>query len=503
MLHELPGLDADALLEALDTPPSVSLRVNPRKIRPDMPLPYTDMRGVEWCAEGYYLDERPVFTLHPWLHAGGFYVQDASSMIHSGIMKRISAAIDATCGSEATPLSLLDFCAAPGGKTTAMISALPEGSVVTANEFMASRGKILRENLEKWGYPAVITTGASAADYASLPEIFDVIAVDAPCSGEGMMRKEEVARSQWSRSLVSECAALQREILTDVCRTLRPGGYLIYSTCTFNPEEDEENARFIRDSLGLQPVGLAELGLKGVEPAGRALCEDVEALRFMPHLTCGEGLFVSVFRRPGTLVPWLLTPAGAPANYVAECQSNHRERGKGAKCERRDNRGSRGSGKAERGAKGKPEPASRAILTPPMRSWLESLMRPDLNMQLHLNDSLVSALPAAAEPILALLLRANVRVTGAGLPVGELKGADAIPDSRLPLSLAMRSEAFPRVELSMEDALRYLRREAIPLPDDTPKGYVTVCYRSLPLGLMKNLGNRANNLFPAPWRIKI
>ncbi|MDE7342571.1 MAG: rRNA cytosine-C5-methyltransferase, partial [Muribaculaceae bacterium] len=149
------------------------------------------------------------------------------------------------------------------------------------------------------------------------------------------------------------------------------------------------------------------------------------------------------------------------------------------------------------------EAASRAILTPPMSSGRESLMRPDLDMQLHLNDSLVSALPAAAEPILALLLRANVRVTGAGLPVGELKGADAIPDSRLPLSLAMRPEAFPRVELSMEDALRYLRREAIPLPADTPKGYVTVCYRSLPLGLMKNLGNRANNLFPAPWRIKI
>ncbi len=476
------GLDSGALLAALDTPPSVSIRLNRRKALPAMATSlYEDgCERVEWCADGRYLSERPVFTLNPLLHGGGFYVQDASSMIYQQIMERICDLISAGHG-RPVPVSLLDFCAAPGGKTTAMINAVPDGSVVTANEYVPSRGKILRENLEKWGYPYVLTTGSSSSDYATLPEIFDIIAIDAPCSGEGMMRKDGEARRQWSGKLVAECAALQREILRDVAVTLRPGGWLIYSTCTFNTAEDEENARFIHDELGLKPVSAARLGLAGIEAVSPALADDVEGLRFMQHLTRGEGLFVSVFRREGSLEPML-----------ESCEADFTAVARGGK-----------PGRKSRGKGGRSNGVADITVSEESLMRLQSLMKPELAMQPVCRAEMVSMYPAQCLPVLRSLERAGIRITGAGLPAGEIKRGEVVADSRIVLSGACRDDAFPSVELSEQDALRYLRREAFPLPEGTPPGMVKVCRLGLPLGLMKNLGPRANNLFPSAWRIKI
>ena len=486
-LAGIPGLDLQALLAALDTPPSVSLRLNRRKAHPALSdsLYAEGSEGVEWCADGRYLPQRPVFTLNPLLHAGAFYVQDASSMIYQQIVERICGRIEAERG-HSVPVSLLDFCAAPGGKTTAMINAVPDGSVVTANEYVATRGKILRENLEKWGYPYVITTGSAASDYAALPEIFDIIAIDAPCSGEGMMRKDEEARRQWSGRLVEECAALQRGILRDVAQTLRPGGWLIYSTCTFNMAEDEENARFIREELGLIPVTPAEIGLTGIDSASPALAADVAGLRFMQHLTRGEGLFVSIFRREGELTPML---ESADADFSIP--------GAGGSAKRK----SREKGRGGKGGGGK---GSDCSVPEESLKRLQSLMKPGLEMQTVCgNAGMISMYPRQCLPLLRHLQGAGVRVTAAGLPAGEVKGGDVVPDSRIVLSGACRDDAFPSVELPEQDALRYLRREAFPLPEGTPRGMVRVCYLGLPLGLMKNLGSRANNLYPSAWRIKI
>ena len=476
-MRELPELDAEALLKALSSEPCVGVRLNNRKMPAPDTLGYDLAESVTWCEDGYYLPQRPLFTLNPSLHAGGFYVQDPSSMIHQQVVGRIVAA------NGHVPMSLLDFCGAPGGKTTAMINALPDGSVVVANEYVPTRGKILRENLEKWGYPAVITTGAAASDYAGLPEMFDIIAVDAPCSGEGMMRKEEEARRQWTPRLVEECAALQRDILSNIVSTLRPGGYLIYSTCTFNPEEDELNSRFIRDELGLEPVSADSLGLAGIENVGRSLLPDVEALRFMPHLTRGEGLYLSVFRKPGKLLPYLENE-GAPSPTDRHLPEKPKDKSKGKQ-------------------KGKQERNTSFALTDEHRRRLYEWYAPDWDMQFEQNGNLITALPAMASRPLAILRQGGVRVTGAGLPAAELKGRDLIPDSRIVLSSAISPDAFPKVALTEEEALRYLRRDAIQLPEGTPKGYVAVTCNGLPLGLMKNIGNRANNLFPAPWRIRI
>lgn len=463
-MRTLKGLDAEALLSALDTEPSVAMRLNRRKPSAPTLYGYGDVQPVSWCADGYYLPQRPLFTLNPLLHAGAFYVQDASSMIHQQVIGSLVSSLGDA------PLALLDFCAAPGGKTTAMINALPDGSVVVANEYVASRGKILRENLEKWGYPGVITTGCAASDYADLPEVFDIIAVDAPCSGEGMMRKDDDARRQWTPRLVEDCSTLQREILSDVVTALRPGGYLIYSTCTFNLEEDELNSRFIRDRLGLEPVGIGSLGLAGIESVGKALLPDVEALRFMPHITDGEGLYISIFRKPGNLLPYL-DNEGIPDSSIPK--------------------------------KGKKDKHDTATLTEEQQRRLSEWFLPEWDMRFEQNGSLVTAIPSAASTLLYTLRKRGLRVTGAGLPVAAVKGRDLIPDSRAVLSSAISPDAFPTVELEEENALLYLRRDAIRLPDDTPKGYVAVTFRGHPLGLVKNLGNRANNLFPAAWRIRI
>lgn len=457
--------DADRLIDALDTDPCVAIRINQRKNKTGEI--YSDIEPVSWCKDGYYLPNRPIFTLNPLLHAGVFYVQDASSMIYQQLTERLVESL----GNR--PMALLDFCAAPGGKTTAMINALPEGSVAVANEFVTARGKMLRENLEKWGYPAVITTGSSSQQYSSLPEIFDIIAVDAPCSGEGMMRKEEEARRQWSPKLVKECAALQRSILSEISTTLRPGGYLIYSTCTFNLEEDEKNSLFIRDELGLEPIDPSQLALHGIENVGKSLIPEIPALRFMPHLTKGEGLYVSIFRKPGVFSPYL-------ENEGSTLPVSH---------------------KKEKSKKGDQKSFTRPA--PEIMKRLGSWFLSEYEMTFEQNGSLLTALPSSAQHLLTSLRKAGIRITAAGLPAAEVKGRDLIPDSRIVLSNAFDPASFPQVELTEEDALKYLRRDTIQLPGDTPKEFITVTYKGYPLGLLKNLGNRANNLFPAPWRIRM
>ena len=213
--------------EAMDEEPPVSVRLNPMKFRSDsMALPAEEDEPVEWCREGRYLKERPMFTLDPLLHAGAYYVQEAASMYITQVI-RDHAPAD-------RPLMVLDLCAAPGGKSTAMRSVLPEGSLLMTNEPMRPRANILMENIQKFGHPDVIVTNNYAIDYQRSRLQFDVILADVPCSGEGMFRKDEGAIREWSVANVKKCAALQREIITDIMPCLRDGGLLVYSTCTYN-----------------------------------------------------------------------------------------------------------------------------------------------------------------------------------------------------------------------------------------------------------------------------
>lgn len=267
--------DPQGLLDALASgSPCVAIRHNRRK--GCAPSPGADL--VSWCDGGEYLAERPNFTMDPRFHQGLYYVQDPSSMAIGAVIGGLG--LDA-------PVNYLDACAAPGGKTTAAIDALPDGSFVLANEAEPARAAVLCQNLMKWGYANVAVTLGPAQKLGRLPRgSFDIIAADVPCSGEGMMRKDPKAIEQWTPGLVESCARLQFEIVGALWPLLRPGGYLIYSTCTFARAENEDNVGRIAGELGAVQLPLPSF-------------EGVTGGHFYPHLVRGEGLYMALLRKPG------------------------------------------------------------------------------------------------------------------------------------------------------------------------------------------------------------
>ncbi len=433
----------DGLIPALQGEPVVSVRYNPRKL--PSPHPEAALTPVPWCGAGRYLSERPAFTFDPALHQGRYYVQDASSMFISHVISHLTRA-------SAAPLRVLDACAAPGGKTTAAIDALPPGSLMVANEYVPLRAAILRENLTKWGYPGCIVTRGDTSRFRKLPDRFDIVIADVPCSGEGMMRKDPVAAGQWTPALVEQCAARQREIVDNLWTALRPGGYFVYSTCTFNRDENEMMAHYITSRLGGEPVTVPVDDSWHIAPG---VGTSLPCYRFIPGRIAGEGLFMFVARKPGT-----------PSAVNDKPARRARDRAAGQ------------------------QPA------PPLPAWLRSV--PDMTPTVSA-DSLF-LFPAAWQPELEQLSR-HLDVIYYGVEAGRLKGRDIIPSQALAMSPILPPDAFPSAEVDRPTALQYLHGQAIALPDGTPRGHVMLTYQQLPLGFVKNLGNRANNLYPDRWRI--
>lgn len=458
-LATLEGIAAfKGIAEALaSTEPEVSVRLNPRKGA--LPAGAVTDGEVPWCPGGIYLTDRPAFTFDPALHQGRYYVQDASSMIIYSVVKELSRRLGDG------PLTLLDACAAPGGKTLCAMDALPAGSVVVANEFDFRRAEILKENVIKWGSPltAIVSRGDTRR-FRRLRQTFDIIMVDAPCSGEGMMRKDATARSQWTPALVAECAARQREILENMWPALRPGGCLVYSTCTFNAEENERLVSAFIDENDALPVSLTlDCTLPGVTGA---IEPGVEALRFLPGRVRGEGLFVSVMQKPGD-------QAGT---YTESGKSDKKNKGK---------------------CKGK---NSGAVAVPCARETAAWLADGGAETDLVMRGDTIYGISRRHTTLYQALDR-ELDIIHAGTETATVKGRDAIPAHALALSPMLSADAFAHVEIDRDTALSYLRREAITLPESTPRGYILLTRDSVPLGFVKNLGNRSNNLYPAPWRI--
>lgn len=450
MLHRL---DLDDAARAIDGgQPVVSVRHNPRK-------PSSHAVGgdrVPWCGTGEYLAERPVFALDPAWHQGRYYVQEGSSMFVSHVVESLGLT---------APVIALDACAAPGGKTTALIDALPAGSLVVANEYVPARAAVLRENIVKWGYPGTIVTRGDTAAYTAMDETFDLILADVPCSGEGMMRKDAEAVAQWTPGLVQECAARQREIIGNLWPALRPGGILIYSTCTLNTIENERMVSHIMRTTGAESVPVDTDSAWGITPAWPGGIPEGEtpmhAYRFIPGRTRGEGLFMAVLRKPGQ---------SSQPSYPGSDDNRKRK-----------------------GGKGKETPVPREAAT-----WIAHAEDYDL----FVDADRVSAFPRRWKPILNAV-RKHVDVIHEGIHVATLKGRDVIPAHGLVMSEALNGEAFPHSPVDRDTALAYLRGESPRLPDGTPRGYVTLTYDDTPLGLVKNLGNRSNSLYPQPWRLRI
>jgi len=436
-------------VSALDTLPPVSIRLNPNKAGGMTPREDLLDKKVPWCADGYYLKERPNFTFDPLLHAGLYYVQEASSMFLDHVLRQHLPE---------TPVRMLDLCAAPGGKSIAARTVLPAGSLLVSNEPVRQRAQVLVENMMKQGHPDIIVTNNYARDIALSGLMFDVVLADVPCSGEGMFRKDHAAITEWSLKNVDKCWRLQREIIADVWPALRDGGLLVYSTCTFNTHEDEENVRYIMENLGAEALAVnmeADWQISGSLLNG--FQEPV--YRFIPGMTLGEGLFMAVLRKNG-----------------------------GCSTKQSVSYGKTGSFKSRDRLFQKPKQ--------PVLQWLCS----SDSYEAIDNSGTIFAIPQSWKADYDLANK-RLRVMTAGVQLGEVKGKDIIPTQSLALSTALSRNAFPTVELSYADAVSYLRRETVDLPSETPRGHVLATYRSCPLGFLKNIGSRANNLYPAEWKI--
>ena len=388
-------------MRSFEEPVPVSIRLNPKKLAVGNWQLAVSHDQVPWCHNGYYLQQRPNFTFDPLFHAGCYYVQEAASMFLDEVLRQLAIsnwplAISQESKANSQKLTALDLCAAPGGKSTLLRAALPENCVLYSNEPIRNRASILLENVTKWGYDNHYVTNAYPKDYRKSKMKFDVILCDVPCSGEGMFRKDETTIREWSPQQVEKCWQLQRDIVSDAWRCLNDGGLLIYSTCTFNTKENEENIRWILsefDDAQVVPIETKpEWNITGSLLNGF----DEPVYRFIPGISRGEGLFMCVLSK-----------------------------------------GERLTVRSRRTASPKPsDRKSEAVGLKPLISDV-TLQASDIN-----------------------------------------------------------------VELTYAQAMAYLRHEALVLPEDTPRGLVNVCFMGHPLGLVKNIGTRANNLYPKEWKIK-
>lgn len=445
-LSALSGGDAlQGLATALtETEPAIGIRRNRRKTtgwaNPSLTV-------VEWAPEvgATLTGERPRFTLDPALHQGRYYVQDPSSMLTAVVVEHITEKLGRN------DLIYVDVCAAPGGKTTAAIDALGDEALVIANEHDHKRVGALIENLAKWGTPNVVVTENDGRKIGVVGEIADVVAADVPCSGEGMMRKDSDAVEQWSQRLVAECAELQREIVASAWKLLKPGGYFIYSTCTFNRQENEENVEWMINELGAKSIELPALPGK----IAGAIGSDIHAARFIPGRVDGEGLFMVLLRKPGE---WTPTPEDSKtARPVKELKA--------------------------------------------VELWL----REGAGYSLELTpDSRVYALPSRYGRLIGRI-RSKLNVKAAGVNIASQKGKAFQPTQQYALSPLCRTESdgkpfAGKAEVDYPRAIAYLRGEAITI--DAPRGMVVLTFNDMPLGVVNNLGNRANNRYPDGWAIK-
>ncbi|MFN3589964.1 MAG: methyltransferase RsmF C-terminal domain-like protein [Spirosomataceae bacterium] len=441
------GAESVAFFEAIAQQPPVSIRVNPRKGTENLPdlLP-TDFEKVPWHPNGYYLPERPSFTVDPVFQAGGYYVQEASSMF---VAEAVRQTMDTS-----KPLRVLDLCAAPGGKTTTLAAELTENSFLMANEVIKSRIPALKENLLKWGFTNYVVTNHDPETMAELEGFFDVVLVDAPCSGEGLFRKDDEAAKEWSVQHVELCSARQKRILKAAAFLVAPNGVLVYSTCTYNAQENDENVAYITKITELERIDLSlptEFGIQATQGGAQ----------FYPHKLKGEGFYLAVFRQKGR--GYNRVDAKVKLNQVRQRQ------------------------------------LEKAI------TWLKESSKFQYFLK---NEGTIVALRKENLADYGKVFYALSKHSS-GFEIGLFKGEAFIPSHALALSNEL-NDRIPRVELSFEDAQKYFKRETLSidqsadLPDSSQSGgWLVATYKGYQLGWLKDVQGRINNYLPKDWRIRM
>jgi 16S rRNA C967 or C1407 C5-methylase (RsmB/RsmF family)/NOL1/NOP2/fmu family ribosome biogenesis protein len=418
--------------------PATSIRLNPKKNKSHL------LRDrIPWTSMGYYLDERPSFTLDPLFHAGKYYVQEASSML---LEQAFLQSVDLS-----RPINVLDLCAAPGGKSTHLVSLINDDSLLISNEVIRSRAKTLEENIIKWGNNNVVVTNNDPSDFQALQGFFDVIVIDAPCSGEGLFRKDPASMQEWSVENTALCSKRQRRIIMDVWPSLKQGGILIYSTCTFNADENERILDWLHEQDEMESIPLKLEENWGARPVN---AQSTAGYGLYPHRVRGEGLFISVLRKTSA------------TNEVRIKKNNS--------------------------------------FSSPSKIILEKLtpwIRQSGDKAFILRQDKIQIFPHQKLNELSLLAN-HLYILIAGTPLAAVKHNKLIPDHAAALSTALSAEHFSSIAVDYNDALHFLRKEPMSV-HSTKKGFALITHKDLPLGWVNGLGNRLNNLYPSDWRIRM
>jgi 16S rRNA C967 or C1407 C5-methylase (RsmB/RsmF family)/NOL1/NOP2/fmu family ribosome biogenesis protein len=429
--------DFESFIQSIDQAPAISLRTNPRKFS----LPISAER-IPWCETGIFLNERPSFTLDPIFHSGAYYVQEASSMFVEQAFRQIEHGKDRI---------VLDLCAAPGGKSTHLLSLMDSSDLLVANEVIRSRVSVLEENIRKWGHQNVVVCSNDPADFSNLDGLFDVILVDAPCSGEGLFRRDASAIQHWSVDNTNLCSTRQRRILADIWPSLKNGGYLIYSTCTFNPSENEENLKWLAENNEVESIRIPLQGNWGVEEIET---NSLFGYRFLPHKVKGEGFFLTLIRKKDGNDSYSIPKKIKSRLEIMPKQFTE------------------------------------------VRNWLNTS-----DSEFFAKSEFLIAFPESKIPVLNAISE-QLRVISFGLPVAQFKKNDLLPEHTFALSVDRNPDIFESIELDLRDALFFQKKDEIRINSAT-KGWLLVQFHDVPLGFVKNLGNRANNYFPKEWRIRM
>lgn len=433
-LRSVKGFNEEALIKAHESDKlPVSIRLNPNK---KAELKYELDKPVPWTSDAYYLEERPVFTADPLFHAGCYYVQEASSMFVEHVLKQT---VDFS-----KDIFALDLCAAPGGKTTILSSLLNKDSVLVANEVIKNRADILSYNLAKWGNCNHIVTNSETSSFSSINGLFDVVLVDAPCSGSGLFRKQPDAITEWSEDAVLKCGDRQQKILTDILPSLKTNGILIYSTCSYSALENEEIVKWMLNNTNVELIQMKLESSWGIEDTSFGY-------RFYPYNLQGEGFFCAVFK-------------------VLEDRSEFHLKQKG---------------NLKEATKGEME-----IINQFLDVDFEYKVINHQGDYKLLNIKTLSLLNA---------LKNTLYLKQVGTSLGEIKQADLIPHHFLALSNYINS-SVERLELNENEVIKYLKKENFDHTHSTT-GIKLITHKNFGIGWAKVLNNRANNYLPQNYMI--
>lgn len=429
--------DWEAFNAAHQQPSPASIRLHPRKTHNEL-----SFKRVPWCENGYYLPQRPAYFMDPLFHAGVYYPQEAGSMLLHQALRQLPV--------QREGLRVLDLCAAPGGKSTLILDWLDGNGFLVSNEIISKRARVLEENLNKWGYANRMVSNSTPAQLAKAKAAFDVVVVDAPCSGEGMFRKEPDALQMWCENTVNNCQRRQQEILENAAQCLRPGGFLIYSTCTYNLLENEAVLEAFTEKTGAKPIALEIPANWKITPSESAV---IHGYRCFPHLTESEGFFISVLKIPGE-----------------KSASDFKKKSVPKKSKT-------------------PKPAAN------LHDWIKNA---DLFSTLEHRGELFIYQREADEFIHRLT--PQIHVLSVGQPAGKFIRDKLIPSAALALSIDLDISKRTTYELDDTQVLHFLTKADFAV-ETRSNGLVLCTYEGTPLGWAKIINGRLKNQWPKEWRI--